>query len=50
MVEGAPRALEGGRAEVALASALVEGPAELLAPPAGERLVLELRTRPRGKR
>lgn len=47
---GVARPLDGGRAEVALSGAVVEGPADLLVPPDGGRLVLELRTRPRNKR
>ena len=49
-VDAAPRALDGGRAEVVLANARVEAPAELLATADGSELVLELRTRPRGRR
>lgn len=49
-LDGAARPLDGGRAEVSLAGAVVEGPADLLVSPVGERLVLELRTRPRNKR
>jgi len=49
-LDGAARPLDGGRAQVSLAGAVVEGPADLLSPHEGNRLVLELRTRPRNKR
>ncbi|HJZ88527.1 MAG TPA: ATP-binding cassette domain-containing protein [Polyangia bacterium] len=46
---GPARALEGGRAEIALSAATVEAPAELLEPGEGGQVRLDLRTRPREK-
>lgn len=48
-LDGIPRPLEGGRAEVLLTGACVEAPADLLVAPDGTELVLELRTRPRAR-
>ena len=45
-----PTPLDGGRATAQLRDAVVEGPADILAPSGDEPLVLELRTRPRGRR